>query len=210
MRKLDLGSTFALQCFAVVACVAACGSSDDGHPTTNAVATDTATTTSSTTASVGQGGSSSSAGGRGGAATGGDATGGAAIGGGGNGGAGAGGKNLVDDAGSDVALNGDARPRDAALDVAANVDGPTSPPALRWIGRTEPIPNGARFDWPGTGFVARFSGTSASVHLTTTLFSAPADYYEVIVDDAAPKLLTTASGAHDYDLATVLLPATTR
>lgn len=201
MRKPEFGSTIAAQCLAVVALVAACGSSDDGNPAANSVAAGSGATTSSAGGSTGRGGSDTSAGGRAGTATGG-----AAAGGGGTAGVGSGGNGSLDDAGSDVALDDDARPRDAALDIAANADVSTGPPALRWIGRTEPIANGARFDWPGTGFVARFSGTSASVHLTTTLFSAPADYYEVIVDDGAPKLLTTASGAHDYDLATGLAP----
>ncbi len=111
----------------------------------------------------------------------------------------------LDDAGGDVVLDA-SYPRDVEPEVGA--DGSTSPPSLRWIGRSEPIANGVRFDWPGTGFIARFSGTSASVHLTTTLFSAPADYYEVVVDDGAPKLLTTASGAHDYDLASGLAAGT--
>jgi lysophospholipase L1-like esterase len=95
----------------------------------------------------------------------------------------------------------DVAARDANADAASTEGGATGSPALRWLGRTEKVANGTRIDWPGTGFVARFSGTGATVRLTTTLASAPADYYAVSIDDRAPTPLTTAAGVHDYDLA---------
>jgi len=72
---------------------------------------------------------------------------------------------------------------------------PSGDPAIHWFGRTEPTANGARLDWPGTGFTARFNGTGAHVTLKTN-----ADYFEVIVDGQT-SVLSTTSGSRTYDLA---------
>ena len=73
---------------------------------------------------------------------------------------------------------------------------PVLEPGLRWLGRVEPTPTGARFSWPGTGFTARFNGTSAKVSIK----SGQTDYFQLVVDGQV-TLLTTQSGTHDYDLA---------
>jgi hypothetical protein len=72
---------------------------------------------------------------------------------------------------------------------------PVGDPAIRWLGRVDPTATGARLDWPGTGFTARFNGTGAHVSLKTN-----ADYFEVVVDGQT-SVLSTMSGTHVYDLA---------
>jgi hypothetical protein len=69
-------------------------------------------------------------------------------------------------------------------------------PALRWLGRVDPIADGARMDWPGTGFTARFNGTGAHASLKTN----GNDYFEVVLDGQS-SVLATMSGTHVYDLA---------
>ena len=69
-------------------------------------------------------------------------------------------------------------------------------PGIRWLGRVDKTATGARFSWPGTGFTARFKGTSAKVSMKT----ANADYFQLVVDGTV-SLLSTQSGQHDYDLA---------
>jgi Carbohydrate esterase 2 N-terminal/GDSL-like Lipase/Acylhydrolase family len=73
---------------------------------------------------------------------------------------------------------------------------PVLEPGLRWLGRVEKTATGARFAWPGTGFTARFNGTSAKVSMKTN----QVDYFQLVVDGQV-KLLTTQVGAHDYDVA---------
>ena len=73
---------------------------------------------------------------------------------------------------------------------------PVLEPGLRWLGRVEKTATGARFAWPGTGFTARFNGTSAKVSMKAN----QVDYFQVVVDGQV-KLLTTQAGAHDYDIA---------
>jgi len=50
--------------------------------------------------------------------------------------------------------------RESRRPFGFHVDAAPAAPALRWLGRFESVPNATRFDWPGTGFVARFSGTA--------------------------------------------------
>jgi hypothetical protein len=69
-------------------------------------------------------------------------------------------------------------------------------PGIRWLGRVDKTATGARFSWPGTGFTARFNGTSAKVSMKTD----NADYFQLVVDGTV-SLLSTQSGQHDYDLA---------
>lgn len=73
---------------------------------------------------------------------------------------------------------------------------PMLEPGIRWLGRVVKTQNGARFSWPGTGFTARWQGTSAKV----TLKTGQVDYFQLVVDGQV-KLLTTLQGEHDYDLA---------
>ncbi|HEV8245227.1 MAG TPA: GDSL-type esterase/lipase family protein [Polyangiaceae bacterium] len=74
--------------------------------------------------------------------------------------------------------------------------------ALRWCGRVERAGAGARFGWPGCGFLARFAGTSARARITTV----NPDYFELVIDGRS-SLLITQPGTHEYDLATDLDPA---
>ncbi|HEY1536911.1 MAG TPA: hypothetical protein VGF76_22975, partial [Polyangiaceae bacterium] len=69
-------------------------------------------------------------------------------------------------------------------------------PGIRWLGRVDKTATGARFSWPGTGFTARFNGTSAKVSMKTD----NADYFQLVVDGTV-SLLSTQSGQHDYELA---------
>jgi hypothetical protein len=78
---------------------------------------------------------------------------------------------------------------------------PMLEPAIRWLGRVVKTQSGARFSWPGTGFTARWQGTSAKV----TLKTGQVDYFQLVVDGQV-KLLTTQQGEHDYDLAQNLTP----
>lgn len=83
--------------------------------------------------------------------------------------------------------------------AGAGGEGGTAPmlePGIRWLGRVAKTQNGARFSWPGTGFTARWQGTSAKV----TLKTGQVDYFQLVVDGQV-KLLTTQQGEHDYDLA---------
>jgi hypothetical protein len=72
---------------------------------------------------------------------------------------------------------------------------PVLEPGLRWLGRVQKTPTGARFAWPGTGFIARFNGTAAKLSMKTD----QVDYFQLVVDGQV-TLLTTQAGAHDYDL----------
>ena len=70
-------------------------------------------------------------------------------------------------------------------------------PGIHWLGRVERTAKGARFAWPGTGFVVRFQGTGLTAKLKTT---ADDDYFQVVIDEKV-TLLTTHAGESVYDLA---------
>ena len=76
-------------------------------------------------------------------------------------------------------------------------------PGVRWLGRVEKTGQGARFAWPGTGFLVRFQGTGLTAKLKTT---ADDDYFQVVVDGKV-TLLTTHAGDAVYDLAKGLTAA---
>lgn len=67
---------------------------------------------------------------------------------------------------------------------------------VRYVGRVDGCNvTGARYAWPGSGFVGRFSGTGVSVKLTDS-----GNYHTVLIDgQLAPTLVT--SGAKSYPLA---------
>lgn len=75
------------------------------------------------------------------------------------------------------------------------------PPELgvRYVGRVDGCKEtGARYSWPGAGFVGRFSGTGVSVKLTDS-----GNYHTVLIDgELAPNLVT--SGPKSYVLASDL------
>jgi lysophospholipase L1-like esterase len=78
-------------------------------------------------------------------------------------------------------------------------------PGVRWLGRVDTSdPSGARFAWSGTGFAARFSGTSLSVTLDNT---API-VFKAVVDGAPQAAFTAAASRGSYVLATGLRAGT--
>ena len=81
---------------------------------------------------------------------------------------------------------------------AANQGGATgsTDPGIRWLGRVEKTQTGARFAWPGTGFMVRFQGTGLTANLKTD----ENDYFQVVVDGKV-TLVSTKAGTRAYDLA---------
>jgi lysophospholipase L1-like esterase len=85
---------------------------------------------------------------------------------------------------------------------------PVPPPAgvvaagVRWFGRVD-TSNAAqpRFSWSGTGFVARFNGTSLSAELS---ISGAAEMFKTVVDGAPQPAFTAAPGQATHALATGL------
>jgi lysophospholipase L1-like esterase len=72
---------------------------------------------------------------------------------------------------------------------------------VRWIGRVDTgDPARPRFSWSGTGFVARFQGTS----LTAQLGNEGAFIFKAVVDGEPQPSFTTMSGVGRYALATGL------
>ena len=93
--------------------------------------------------------------------------------------------------------NGGAPPQ-AGTDPGNDAGAPASgEPGVHWLGRVERTSEGARFGWPGTGFVVRFRGTGLTAKLKTT---ADDDYFQVVIDGKV-SLLTTHAGESVYDLA---------
>jgi len=107
----------------------------------------------------------------------------------------------------------DATPPDSGDDTVAPdsgapetiVNNPVPPPApvvaagVRWVGRVDTT-NAAqpRFSWSGSGFVARFSGTSLSADLQITGTSA---IFKTVIDDAPQAPFTATGGTATYMLA---------
>ncbi len=72
---------------------------------------------------------------------------------------------------------------------------------VRWIGRVDAgDPARPRFSWSGTGFVARFQGTS----LTAQLGNEGQFIFKAVVDGAPQPAFTSMAGAGRYALATGL------
>jgi lysophospholipase L1-like esterase len=90
---------------------------------------------------------------------------------------------------------GDATP--PPVDAISN--NPIAPPAgvvaagVRWLGRVDITsdPTHPRFSWSGSGFVARFEGTSLSAALAIT---GPAMIFKAVVDGAPQPAFTVAGG----------------
>jgi lysophospholipase L1-like esterase len=74
---------------------------------------------------------------------------------------------------------------------------------VRWFGRVDATTNPAqpRFAWSGSGFVARFSGTSLTMQLNVTGSS---EIFKTVVDDVEQPTFTAAGGTGTYPLATAL------
>lgn len=98
----------------------------------------------------------------------------------------------------------------AAGAAGSPVDGPSCPPPLdlgvRMVGRHDGCePDGIRFRWSGSGFVAAFSGTGASVILDDE-----PNQYTVVLDNEVVDKLVTEGGRNTHVLATGLEAATHR
>jgi lysophospholipase L1-like esterase len=86
---------------------------------------------------------------------------------------------------------------------------PVSPPAgvvaagVRWLGRvdTTSMPDRPRFSWSGSGFVARFSGTSLTADLAIT---GAAAIFKAVVDGAPQAPFTAGPGQAAFPLASGL------
>ncbi len=143
-----------------------------------------------TTSDAGSGGASGGAGlaagtggdGRGGSGGGGKlGTGGGAGGSGGDTGAG----------GAGAAGDGGAAGRDGGSGTDGGGQTGVVAAGLRWVGRVDlGDPQRPRFSWSGTGFVARFSGTSLSVQLDST----GAFLFKAVVDGTPRAAFTIPSG----------------
>jgi len=74
---------------------------------------------------------------------------------------------------------------------------------VRWFGRVDLVtdPQHPRFAWSGTGFVARFTGTSLSASLNN---GASATLFKTVVDDVPKPVFTAAAGQSTYMLASGL------
>jgi lysophospholipase L1-like esterase len=88
------------------------------------------------------------------------------------------------------------------------VNKPVPPPAdviaagVRWIGRVDVSnPEQPRFSWSGTGFVARFSGTSLAIDLAIT---GSTQIFKAVVDGAPKPPFSAPPGQATYVLASAL------
>jgi lysophospholipase L1-like esterase len=96
---------------------------------------------------------------------------------------------------------------DAGPEVPVN--NPVPPPSdvvaagVRWVGRVDvTTPAKPRFSWSGTGFVARFTGTSLDAQLTIT--SSIATIFKPVVDGVPQATFSAAPGSASYTVATGL------
>jgi lysophospholipase L1-like esterase len=73
---------------------------------------------------------------------------------------------------------------------------------VRWFGRVDITdPTRPRFSWSGTGFVARFSGTSLTMQLGVV---GSFEIFKTVIDGQPQPTFTATSGTHSYPLATAL------
>jgi lysophospholipase L1-like esterase len=109
------------------------------------------------------------------------------------------------DEGTDAASPSD----DAATDTTgAGTDAAAPAPAgivaagVRWVGRVDVTdPTRPRFSWSGTGFVARFSGTSLTMQLGVV---GSFEIFKTVIDGAPQAPFTAAVGQGTYPLASAL------
>jgi len=92
-------------------------------------------------------------------------------------------------------------------DMPMDIGGGAAPDAVgvvaagvRWFGRVDTTTNPAqpRFAWSGTGFVARFSGTSLTMQLKV---SGSSEIFKTVIDGAPQPAFTAAGGTGTYPLA---------
>ena len=92
--------------------------------------------------------------------------------------------------------------RPTPSDRRSHGNDPAQPPAgvvaagVRWFGRVDTTSNAGqpRFAWSGSGFVARFSGTSLTAELAVT---GSAQIFKAVVDGAPQAAFTAAAGQGD-------------
>ncbi len=92
---------------------------------------------------------------------------------------------------------------------AAGAGGQPSPgvvaAGVRWVGRVDLTDaQHPRFSWSGTGFVARFSGTSLSIQIN----SSGSFLFKPVVDDTPGAVITIASGQQTAAIASGLAAGT--
>jgi lysophospholipase L1-like esterase len=76
---------------------------------------------------------------------------------------------------------------------------------VRWFGRVDTTdPARPRFAWSGTGFVARFSGTSLAARLNND----GAFIFKTVIDGAAQPAFTAGAGTGTYSLTSALAAGT--
>jgi lysophospholipase L1-like esterase len=103
----------------------------------------------------------------------------------------------ADTSGGDGDASGPTDRGDGAVPPAAGV----MAAGVRWFGRVDVgDPTHPRFSWSGTGFVARFSGTS----LTMQLQAGNTLIFKTVIDGAPQPPFTIPSGQGSYPLATGL------
>ena len=111
------------------------------------------------------------------------------------------------DAGADAGADTSA---DADADTSADAGADTAPPVpmgivaagVRWVGRVDvSAPAQPRFSWSGTGFVARFSGTSLTMQLGVV---GSLEILKTVIDGAPQAPFTAAAGQGTYPLASAL------
>jgi len=94
-------------------------------------------------------------------------------------------------------------------DTGTPSNNPVPPPApvmaagVRWVGRVDVTsnPDQPRFAWSGTGFVARFNGTSLAAQLSV---SGASEIFKAVVDGTPQAAFTAPSGQAMYMLASGL------
>ena len=74
---------------------------------------------------------------------------------------------------------------------------------VRWFGRVDTTTDAAhpRFSWSGTGFVAKFMGTSLTAQLTITGTN---QIFKTVIDGTPQPPFTAACGTGNFPLATAL------
>jgi len=104
--------------------------------------------------------------------------------------------------GSDQPMDGASPAADAGSDAGPPAAMGIVAAGVRWFGRVDITdPTRPRFSWSGTGFVARFSGTSLTMQLGVV---GSTEIFKTVIDGAAQPTFTAASGQRSYPLASAL------
>jgi len=186
MRSGAVGTIPWLGLWLVAACVSSCGTDRAANGPGAGAGSDATSTTAGGSPGTGgaAGGTTAATGGAAGTSRAGDAS--------SAGGNAAGGATL--DSGSTGQPSSDGSVSDAGQP-------PVIAAGVRWVGRVDTTDAaGPRFGWSGTGFVARFTGTS----LTARLNNGGAFVFKAVVDGAPQPAFATTAGQGSYGLASGL------